>query len=136
MESYLTMGNLFAILFLLVLMQIAGTWLQVKAYRQAVKRLHKKGNLGIGALRRRFGPSNIVIIACNRDGIVTGGEVMSGMTIFTRFREIEGITGKSLAELKEAYQNLPKRRRKAYKGHLQAVEVLEARLNGSEEVTA
>lgn len=136
MESYLTMGNLFAILFLLVLMQIAGTWLQVKAYRKAVKRLHKKGNLGIGALRRRFGPSNIVIIACNRDGIVTGGEIMSGMTIFSRFREIEGIAGKSLAELKESYQSLPDRRKKAYKGHIQALEVLEARLNGSQEVTA
>ena len=136
MESLLSMGNLFAILFLLVIMQIVGTWLQVKAYRKAVKRLHKKGNLGIGALRRRFGPSNIVIIACDREGIVTGGELMSGMTIFTRFHEIEGIVGKSLTELKESYQNLPKRRRKAYKGHLQAVEVLEARLNGSQEVVA
>ena len=36
MESMLSMGNLFAILFLLVMMQVVGTWLQVRAYRKAV----------------------------------------------------------------------------------------------------
>lgn len=136
MESMLSMGNLFAILFLLVMMQVAGTWLQVRAYRKAVKRLHKKGNLGIGALRRKLGPSNIVIIACSRDGVVTGGELMSGMTIFSRFCEIQGIRGKKLSELKAYYQSLPKRRRKAYKGHIQVIEVLENRLNASQEVVA
>ena len=129
MESMLSMGNLFAILFLLVMMQVAGTWLQVRAYRKAVKRLHKKGNLGIGALRRKLGPSNIVIIACSRDGVVTGGELMSDMTIFPDFVRYKGFKGKSFLSSRHTIRACPIAEGKPIK-------VLENRLNASQEVVA
>lgn len=126
------MEMLFGILFLLMILQVVGTHLQVKQYRRAVSRLHKLGNIGIGSSRKKLGPGSIVIIACKSDGTITGGEIMQGLTIFSGFKEIKGIIGRSIYDLKMDYQNLPKKRRKFYKGHLQAIEALEMRLQPKE----
>ena len=61
MQTEMLLGGLF----LLFVVQVIGTHLQVKEYRRAVKELHRLGNVGIGSRRRRLGPSNIVIIACD-----------------------------------------------------------------------
>ena len=129
----LNISSLLLILFLLMVMQGIGTYVQVKKYKAAVHRVHKLGNIGLGQNRRRFGPGSIVIIACDSAGKITGGEEMSGMTIFTGFKEIEGIVGKTIYELKDEYLKMPKSRQKFYKGHIQAVEALEARLKMQSE---
>ena len=54
--------------FLLFVIQVIGTHLQVKAYKGAVREMHKLGNVGIGSRRRKLGASNIVVIACNSAG--------------------------------------------------------------------
>jgi len=122
------METLFGILFILLVIQVIGTHIQVKQYRKAVSRLHKLGNIGIGAQRRKIGPGNIVIIACKNDGMITGGEMMEGITIFNRFKTLSDIAGKSIYDLKRDYMALPTKRQKIYKGHLQALEALELRL--------
>ena len=116
--------TLIGILFLLFVIQVIGTHLQVKEYKRAVHEMHKLGNVGIGSRRRRLGPSSIVVIACRSDGEILDGRMMQGMTILSRCR----------AE----YGALPERRRAHYKGHLQALDALIARLNGqqSEEENA
>ena len=124
---------LLLILFLLMVMQVVGTHLQVKEYRKTVHKLHELGNLGIGSFRRRFGPGNIVIIACDSKGMITGGRIMQGMTIFSHFRELEGIVGKSVYQLKSEYLILQQRNKNYYKGHLQALEALEKRLGAKIE---
>ena len=117
----MSIRTIFGILLLLMVMQLIGMRLQVRAYRNAVSRLHKLGNLGIGSMRGKFGAGHIVIIACDRDGKIVGGEIMEGMTIFSRFRQMSGIAGKTIYDL-------PEKKRKKFKGHLQALEALEARL--------
>lgn len=126
-------GELLAVLFALMIVQVIGTHLQVKAYRNAIHRLHARGNLGIGSCRRLLGPGSIVIIACDRNGMITGGEILQGMTVFSKFRVMQGIEGKHIHALKESYSHLPKKRRSYYKGHLQALEALELRFNHKEK---
>ncbi len=121
-------GTLFATLFFLMVLQVIGTHLQVREYRKAVHRLHAQGNIGIGSKRRRFGPGNIVIIACRSDGAITGAEIMEGISIFCRFKPVQGVVGKSIYELKAEYLSLSKKRQKYYRGHLQALDALELRL--------
>jgi len=41
-------------LFLLFVIQVAGTHLQVREYKRAVREMHKLGNVGIGSRRRRL----------------------------------------------------------------------------------
>lgn len=124
-----TLSNFLGILLLLMIMQVIGTHLQVKQYRKSVSKLHKLGNVGVGAKKNKIAGGNIVIIACKADGTVTGGEEMSGLTIFTTFKEIEGIIGKNISDLKREYE---KTDAKKYKAHVQAIEALEKRLNGGE----
>ena len=130
--------TLIGILFLLFVIQVIGTHLQVKEYKRAVHEMHKLGNVGIGSRRRRLGPSRIVVIACRSDGEILDGRMMQGMTILSRFRPMEGITGRTIYDLRAEYGALPERRRAHYKGHLQALDALIARLNGqqSEEENA
>lgn len=124
---------LFLVFFLLMVLQAFGTYLQVRAYKKAVRRLHKTGNVGIGSKKGRLRPGNIVVIACDKEGVITGGEIMEGFTIFNGFRELTGIAGKTIYELREEYRRLPEKRQKIYKGHLQALDALHIRLESAQE---
>ena len=59
---------LLGVIFLLFVIQVIGTHLQVKEYKRAVREMHKLGNVGIGSRRRKLGPSSIVVIACRSNG--------------------------------------------------------------------
>ena len=116
-------------LFLLFVIQVVGTHLQVKEYKRAVREMHKLGNVGIGARRRKLGPSNIVVIACNSDGVILDGRIMQGMTILSRFRPMGDIVGRTIYDLHAEYAALPEKRRVHYKGHMQALDALMIRLH-------
>ena len=122
-------------LFLLFVVQVVGTHLQVKEYKRAVREMHRLGNVGIGSRRRKLGPSNIVIIACDSAGRILDGRMMQGMTILSRFCPMEGIAGRTIYDLQAEYASLPEKRRVHYKGHLQALDALIARLGSEEKET-
>ena len=125
MQTELLLGGLF----LLFVIQVVGTHLQVKEYKRAVREMHKLGNVGIGSRRRRLGPSNIVIIACNSAGEILDGRMMQGMTILSRFRPMADIVGRTIYDLHAKYAALPEKRRAYYKGHMQALDALMIRLH-------
>ena len=119
---------LLGVIFLLFVIQVIGTHLQVKEYKRAVREMHKLGNVGIGSRRRKLGPSSIVVIACRPNGEILDGRIMQGMTILSRFRPMKGIAGRTINDLHAEYEALPERRRAHYKGHIQALDALIARL--------
>ena len=119
-----TLTDFLGVFLILMLMQVVGTHFQVKKYRKAVSKLHKLGNLGVGAKRGKLGGGNIVIIACKGDGVITGAEEMKGMTIFAGFKELPELIGRTIYDLKLDYL-VDEKKNKAY---LQAIEALEARL--------
>lgn len=121
--------NLLLLLLVLMIVQCLGTYLQVRQYKRTVRRLHQLGNLGIGSSRRKWGAGSIVVIACDSKGIITGGEMMKGMTIFSSFSPLEGIVNKSIYELKLEYLKMPDKIKKSYLGHIEALDALERRLN-------
>ena len=125
MQTEMLLGGLF----LLFVIQVVGTHLQVKEYKRAVREMHKLGNVGIGARRRKLGPSNIVVIACNSDGVILDGRIMQGMTILSRFRPMGDIVGRTIYDLHAEYAALPEKRRAHYKGHMQALDALMIRLH-------
>lgn len=131
----MTLSDCLSILFLLMIVQIIGTHLQVKQYRKSVHKLHKLGNLGVGS-NRRFGGGSVVIIACKADGTITGCEEMKGFTIFSGFKENPDIIGKNIYELKAEYEALPEKERKSFKAYIQALGALEIRLNSEANKSA
>ena len=124
---------LFVCLLAFMVIQALGTYVQVQQYKKAVRRLHKKGNIGIGSKRSRI-RNNIVIIACDNQGKIVDGELMEGLTIFTKFKQIPEIVGKDILTLKEEYEALSKKEKKQFKGHLQAVDALCNRFSSIENI--
>ena len=120
----MTLSDFLGIFFILMVIQAVGTHLQVRKYRKSVSRLHKLGNIGVGAKRGMLGGGNIVIIACKGDGIITGAEEMKGMTIFAGFKELPELIGRTIYDLKLDYLADDKKN----KAYLQAIEALENRL--------
>lgn len=125
--------TLIVVLVVFIGIQASGTYIQVKQYKKAVRRLHKLGNVGIGSRKSKLRPGNIVVIACNNQGEITGGEIMEGFTIFNGFRELKDIVGKNIYALKAEYMALPEKKQKLYKAHIQAIDALNIRLNPIEK---
>lgn len=124
---------LFICLLTFMIIQALGTYVQVQQYKKAVRRLHKKGNIGIGSKRSRL-KNNIVIIACNNQGDIVDGELMEGLTVFTKFKQIPEVIGKNIFSLREEYEAMSKKKQKQIRGHLQAVQALCNRLENTDNI--
>lgn len=123
---------IFIALLIILLLQAVTTYIQVRRYKQAVRRLRNLGNVGIGSRKGKLTPGNIVVIACNSAGVITGGEMLGGYTVFNGFKELSGIIGKTIYELRSEYLALPVKKQKDYKAHIQALDALDMRLNPTE----
>lgn len=124
---------LFLIAFALFTMQAVGGWFQIRDYRKAIHRVHKLGNVGIGQKKGGFLTGYLVLIACDAEGMITGAEVMDGMTFLAKFHPCRSVLGKELhhvhiEEFLKEFQALDQRKRKYYKGYIQALEALKMRL--------
>ena len=123
------------VIFVLFVVQAVGGYFQVKDYRRAVRRVHQLGNVGIGQ-KKRFLSGNIVMIACDSSGIITGGEIMEGLSFLTKFKPITKIldkemVGTSIYEHLDVFRGMDKKKRKYYKGYIRALEALDMRLQGA-----
>lgn len=122
---------LFICLLIFMVIQALGTYVQVRQYKKAVRRLHKKGNVGIGSRRSRL-KNNIVIIACDGKGIVVDAEQMEGLTVFTKFKQIPEFIGKNIFSLREEYETITsKKEQKKWRGHIEAIKALCNRLESN-----
>lgn len=133
------MKGIFLLLFVLFVLQSLGSVIQIRGYKNAIQRCRALGNLGIGQKRSRlFSSGNIVIIGCDSDGIIAGGEIMEGITLFAHFKPLKMILdrpmiGESIYDYLEEFRSMTKKKQKFYKGYIQAMEALEMRLMHNEE---
>lgn len=123
----------FAVVFALFTVQAIGGYFQIKDLQKALKRMHGKGNIGAGQKRGRFFNGNLVIIACDNDGIINAAEAMDGSTLIARFHpvtEVWGIpfVGTHLSTFMEVIKGFSKKERKKFRGYVNAIEALDMRL--------
>ena len=102
------------VIFVLFVVQAVGGYFQVKDYLSG----------------------NIVMIACDQNGVITGGEIMEGLSFLTKFKPISEFLGKELVgtsiyEYLDEVRNFEKKRRKYYKGYIRALEALDMRFQGN-----
>lgn len=120
-------------------MQAVGGWFQIRNYKTAIRRMHKLGNVGVGQTKGRFLSGNLVLIACDSSGIITGAEIMDGMTFLAKFHPCDTFQGRKLVgEDIDAFLALfaafDKKQRRRHKGFVQAIEALELRLRHPERL--
>ncbi len=127
----------FLIALVLFTMQSVGGWFQIQDYKKAVRRMRSLGNIGIGQTRGGFLNGNLVIIACDGYGVITGVEVMEGLSFLAHFKPRSTLLGvpfegKQLDEFAAMFDSFSKKKRKRYKGYIQAVDALRQHLKQSE----
>lgn len=123
--------KLILIVFGLIFVQGLFTFVQIKSYNKKIRELKTYGMVGIGVKRGRITPGNIVLLAVDKKGFVVRFEKMKGISVFARFKEVKGMTGVHIADLKEiAQRNLKYGKKGVAKPDplLQAIEGLENRL--------
>ncbi len=129
------MGNglllIFVLAMVLMVMQSVGGILQIRGYKEAIKRMRKLGNVGFGQKRGRFFNGYVVIIACDSNRIITGCEVMDGITILARFHKVErlldkDLLGVSIDEFLTEFRAMDSKKQKFYRGYIEALKSLES----------
>lgn len=84
-------------------LQALGVWLQMRHYSDVFKGITHKyddGFVGAGNFRGRFRKGTIALIVVTPDLVVRRLLLMSGRTVFTRFRRHEEFEGMSLDQLR------------------------------------
>lgn len=134
--------RLFIALFLIYLLQSFFSVFQIRAYQRALRESRSLGTIGVGQKKAKFGiiKGNIVIIGCDRQGLITGGQIMEGITLFARFKPLkEIIKGRPLQEGETIYdylselRSMTKKEQDYYQGYIRALEAIEMRFEHEAE---
>lgn len=84
-------------------LQSLGVWLQMRHYSDVFKGITAKyqdGYVGAGNFRGRFGKGTIVLLVVTPDLVVQRLLVMTGRSVFAKFRRHEDFEGVSLDQLR------------------------------------
>ncbi|NTW72058.1 MAG: hypothetical protein HGA49_07450 [Eubacteriaceae bacterium] len=93
------MYKLAILFFVLFTVQGIMTFFQINNYRKNISEIRKKGDMFIGQAKGKLKAGCIVVMALGADGIIKEARIMSGMTVFNRFRQITELDGKSIYEV-------------------------------------
>lgn len=101
------MGLVASLLLLLAslwLLQVVGTYLQVRHYRRVlggITRAGSRGYVGSGNARARFGKGVVLILVSDERGVVKEALRMRGISVFARFGEAPGLVGLNIEGLRD-----------------------------------
>jgi glucitol operon activator protein len=99
------MEKLLFFAFLLYILQAVLTYFQIRNYRSTVSKLRTKGLVGIGTKKKKLGAGNIVILVSDESGKILEGQLMRGISVLARFKQLKDIDGIKIEELKEQIVN-------------------------------
>ena len=85
------------------ILQIIGTYFQMRHYREVLSGITREGGegfVGVGNAKATFGKGVILILVSDANDVVRRALRMRGMTIVARFKEAPDLAGMSLDELR------------------------------------
>ncbi|WP_342047936.1 transcriptional regulator GutM [Bacillus sp. OTU530] len=106
------MKELLVIIVTLMILQFLTGILHIKYYQSVLRKMSKKseGYLGVGMNRQKFKLNQICIMVTDVHGEITECRILSGFTIFSRFRKAPGYEGKNIFHMewngKEKYKEV------------------------------
>lgn len=78
------------------------TYRQILHYRATLRELYSsrpEGYLGVGVRRRPWRAGTVVVLVAGPDGVILDGRLLSGATVFARFRPTTVWNGRRVHEL-------------------------------------
>lgn len=85
------------------LLQIYLSTLQMKHYKATVQEMSKRdsGYLGVGVEKKKLGSGTVLILVTNTEGIVEECRVMSGVTVFIKFKNCKRFIGEHISMIQD-----------------------------------
>ncbi|WP_206858659.1 transcriptional regulator GutM [Candidatus Enterococcus mangumiae] len=77
-------------------------------YKKTVNQIiqnNSEGYFGIGMTQSIFKKRNIVLMVTSLDGVIKECQVMSGLTIFAKFKPFEEVNGQAITDIPEHLLN-------------------------------
>lgn len=90
------------------LLQSVLGFLQVRNFVKVFRKMCKKGKVLIGKNPKKFRAGTLLLLNIDAQANITHAEIMTGVTIFARFKKLASIEGKSLPLLASDYDELNK----------------------------
>ncbi|MFB9758431.1 transcriptional regulator GutM [Ectobacillus funiculus] len=89
------------IFIVLWLFQLFMTMRQMKHYHQTIREMskHSSGYLGVGVEKKKLGIGSALIIVTDLEGIVIDCRIMSGVTVFSEFKNCKRFIGLDVFKL-------------------------------------
>jgi glucitol operon activator protein len=96
-------GYLLAGFVVLWLLQIYLTMRQMKHYRMTIQNMSRResGYLGVGVEKKKLGSGTVLILVTNEQGIVEECRIMSGVTVFAKFKKCKRFIGQHVSTLRD-----------------------------------
>lgn len=98
------LSTLILVLAVLWMLQIVGTWYQMRHYQNVLREITRSGSegyVGVGNARATFGKGVILILVVNEDGVVERALKMRGRTVFARFKDATDLVGVHIDDLRD-----------------------------------
>jgi|GEM_PF-2374578 len=90
--------------FVLLFMQGVFGIYQYRVITKKYKEVRVRNPLVSVGRSKKFGRGCIALLAFTKDGLLTEGHILKGLTVFARFRALKGMEGKSYLALKESIE--------------------------------
>lgn len=97
-------STLILVLAVLWMLQIVGTWYQMRHYRNVLGEITgsgSRGYVGVGNARARLGKGVILILVVDEGGEIQRALKMRGRTVFARFKEDPELVGRHVDDLRD-----------------------------------
>ncbi|HHY42496.1 MAG TPA: transcriptional regulator [Thermoanaerobacterales bacterium] len=88
-------------------------YFQIKNFQKQLEELRKKGRVGLGIVKGRFGRGVIVILCINNEGIITDAQIMSGTTVFARFVPFNILKNRNITDIESVIRDMRKHTKSA-----------------------
>lgn len=106
-------GYLILLFGCLWLLQVVFTYFQNRHYGQTIHEMsmsHSPGYLGVGVVKQRFGTGCVMILVSDLSGKIVQAKELTGVTVFSRFRPVSDLIGKSVQTLYQSTDDQPRAR--------------------------
>ena len=77
-------------------LQMVFAWVQMKSFTSAYGELRRKGKVAIGIKKGAFSSGAIVMHCVDDAGDILDSRRISGVTVFSKFRDLPGFEGKNI----------------------------------------
>ena len=81
---------------------------QIKNFSKTVHKLRMLAPVAIGKNPKKLRSGTLILIAVENNGEIKEAQMMKGVTIFARFKELKALKNRNLAEVASSYEQLKK----------------------------